>query len=121
MIFCFERKRRSQDKNADAILRSKKQRKDFPIYRYGGTTPGNLTSQKKDWDTGHSFSTIPPRPGRAAAVTTINKLNATGVVFAEQDGPTHVKVLPVGVPLQTWIDAGSNSIWTRAVKSVVVK
>lgn len=107
--------------DADAILRSKKQRKDFPIYRYGGTTPGNLTSQKKDWDTGHSFSTIPPRPGRAAAVTTINKLNATGVVFAEQDGPTHVKVLPVGVPLQTWIDAGSNSIWTRAVKSVVVK
>lgn len=107
--------------DADAILRSKKQRKDFLIYRYGGTTPGNLTSQKKDWDTGHSFSTIPPRPGRAAAVTTINKLNATGVVFAEQDGPTHVKVLPVGVPLQTWIDAGSNSIWTRAVKSVVVK
>ena len=67
--------------DADAILRSKKQRKDFPIYRYGGTTPGNLTPQKKDWDTGHSFSTIPPRPGRAAAVTTINKLNATGVVY----------------------------------------
>ena len=37
------------------------------------------------------------------------------------EGSAHVTVLPVGVPLQTWIDAGSNSIWTRAVKSVVVK
>ena len=106
--------------DADAILRSKKQRKDFPIYRYGGTNPGNLTPKDKDKDTGLSFSTIPPRSG-SAAVTTINKLNATGVVFAEQDGPTHVKVLPVGVPLQTWIEAGSNSIWTRAVKNIVVK
>ena len=107
--------------DADAILRSKKQRKDFPIYRYGGTNPGNLTPKETDWDTGLSFSTIPPRPGRAAAVTTINKLNATGVVYAYRDKPTHVTVLPVGVPLQTWIDTGSNSIWTRAVNSVVVK
>ena len=107
--------------DADAILRSKKQRKDFPIYRYGGTTPGNLTPQKKDWDTGHSFSTIPPRPGRAAAVTTINKLNATGVVFAEQDGPTLVTVLPRGATVEAWTKMGTNSIWTQAVKSVVVK
>ena len=42
--------------DADAILRSKKQRKDFPIYRYGGTNPGNLTPKDKDKDTGLSFS-----------------------------------------------------------------
>ena len=107
--------------DAGAILRSKNQRKDFPIYRYSGTNPGNLTPKKKDWDTGLSFSTISPRPGREAAVTTINKLNATGVVFAEQDGPTHVTVLPRGATVETWTKMGSNSIWTRAVKSVVVK
>ena len=106
--------------DAGAILRSKNQRKDFPIYRYGGTNPGNLTPKNKDKDTGLSFSTIPPRSG-SAAVTTINKLNETGVLYAYRDKPTHVTVLPVGVPLQTWIEAGSNSIWTRAVKSVVVK
>ena len=33
----------------------------------------------------------------------------------------HVSVVPVGVSIQTWINAGSGSIWTQAVKSVVVK
>ena len=88
------------------------------IYRYGGTNPGNLTPKAKDKYTGLSFSTI-PMPG--AAVTTIEALNATGVVYAVQDGPTHVSVRPVGAPIDAWINTGSGSIWTQAVKSVVVK
>ena len=52
---------------------------------------------------------------------TINTLNKTGIVYAYQDKLTHVSVVPVGVSIQTWINAGSGSIWTQAVKSVVVK
>ncbi len=88
------------------------------IYRYGGTNPGNLTPKAKDKYSGLSFSTV-PMPG--AAVTTIEALNATGVVYAVQDGPTHVSVRPVGATMEDWINAGSDSIWTQAVKSVVIK
>ena len=88
------------------------------IYRYGGTNPGNLTPKAKDKYSGLSFSTV-PMPG--AAVTTIEALNATGVVYAVQDSPTHVSVRPVGATMEDWINAGSGSIWTQAVKSVVIK
>ena len=54
-------------------------------------------------------------------MTTIGALNATGLVYAVQDGPTHVSVRPVGVSMDEWIKAGKVSIWTAAVKSVVVK
>lgn len=56
-----------------------------------------------------------------AAMTTIGELNATGVVYAVKDGATHVSVRPVGATMEDWINAGSNSIWTQAVKSVVIK
>ena len=88
------------------------------IYRYGGTNPGNLTPRAKDRYTGLSFSTV-PMPG--AAMTTIEALNATGVVYAVRDGATHVSVRPVGGTMDDWISAGSNSVWTQAVKSVVIK
>lgn len=54
-------------------------------------------------------------------MTTIEELNATGVVCAVQDGPTHVSVKPVGATVEDWINAGSNSVWTQVVKSVVIK
>ena len=94
------------------------------IYRYHGTNPGNLTPSQRDVDLylingrGLSFSTI-PKPG--AAMTTIEALNATGIVYAVQDGPYHVSVYPVGGTIEDWHNAGSSSIWTAAVKSVVVK
>lgn len=88
------------------------------IYRYGGTNPGNLTPRAKDRYTGLSFSTVPML---GAAMTTIEALNATGVVYAVRDGATHVSVRPVGGTMDDWISAGSNSVWTQAVKSVVIK
>ena len=88
------------------------------IYRRGGTNPGNLTPKEKDKYTGLSFSTV-PIPG--AAVTTIEALNATGVVYAVQDGPDHVSVRPVDATMEDRINAGSGSIWTQAVKSVIIK
>lgn len=94
------------------------------IYRYGGTNPGNLTPSQRDVDMfpitgkGLSFSTI-PKPG--AAMTTIEALNATGVVYAVRDGVNHVSVFPVGGTLADWHNAGSLSVWTATIKSVVVK
>ena len=54
-------------------------------------------------------------------MTTIEELNATGIVYAVKDGKTHVSVMPVGATMDEWIAAGSDSIWTQAVKSVVIK
>ncbi len=88
------------------------------IYRYGGTNPGNLTPKAKDKYTGLSFSTVPMS---GAAMTTIEALNATGLVYAVRDGATHVSVRPIGGTMEDWINAGSTSIWTQAVKSVVIK
>ena len=65
-----------------------------------------------------SFSTV-PQPG--AVMTTIEALNATGVVYAVRDGVTHVSVRPVDATMEDWINAGSDSVWTQAVKSVVVQ
>ena len=54
-------------------------------------------------------------------MTTIEAINATGVVYAVQDGPTHVSVYPVEGTMADWVGAGPSSVWTYAVKSVVVK
>ena len=95
------------------------------IYRWGDTSPSNLTPRKRDVDLypitkrGLSFSLV-PGPDKNA-VTTIEALNATGVVYAVLDGGNHVSVFPIGGTLEDWYKAGTSSIWTTAVKSVVIK
>jgi len=103
---------------AKAETKTKDQSPPTIIYRYGGTNPGNLTPKMKDKYSGLSFSTV-PQPG--AAMTTIEALNATGVVYAVKDGPTHVSVRPRGGTIEDWVKAGSSSIWTNAIKLVVIK
>ena len=80
--------------------------------------PGNLTPRDSDESIGLSFSTI-PKPG--AARTTIDEINATGVVYAVKDGVNHVSVFTVGGTLEDWHNVGSSSVWTQALKSVVIK
>lgn len=106
---------KAEEKEKDIIVPPPSQ---TVIYRFGGINPGNLTPKAKDRYTGLSFSIV-PKPG--AAMTTIEKLNATGLVYAVHDGPTHVSVRPIGGTMDDWINSGSSSIWTQAVKSVVVK
>lgn len=43
------------------------------------------------------------------------------VVSAIQDGTAPVSVIPVRATIKEWHDAGSSSIWTTAIKSVVIK
>ena len=48
-------------------------------------------------------------------------INSTGIVYAVHDRPGHVSVKPVDASVETWGKAGPNSIWTKAVKSVVIR
>lgn len=112
-----------QEKAKEQVIPKQKDQTVY-IYRYGGTNPGNLTPSSRDvklastTGTGLSFSTIPKL---GAARTTIDEINATGIVYAVKDGVNHVSVFPVGGTLEDWHNAGSSSVWTRAIKSVVIK
>ena len=90
------------------------------IYRWNGTNPGNLVPTEADLNTNTSlsFSTI-PKPN--SAMTTIKAVNSTGVLYAVQDGVNHVTIYPIGGTVKEWHDAGPNSVWTKALESVVVK
>lgn len=88
------------------------------IYRRNGTNPGNLTPKPKDASTGLSFTT---KPERGAAQTTIEAVNATGILKAVQDGVYHVSITPVNATVLDWISAGPGSIWTLALKDIVHK
>ena len=108
---------------APTIPKNPPKKKQTVIYRYGKMNPGNFVPSDSDVSTnsGLSFSTIPPRPGQKASVTTIEALNATGIVTAYQDRPGHVRVDPVFGTLADWRAGGSTHPCTIAVKSVVVK
>lgn len=90
------------------------------IYRFGGTNPCNYVPSKKDvkYNSCLSFSTI---PAYNSGETTIEKVNATGVLKAYQDGEYHVSVCPIGETVQEWREQGTNSIWTKTLKSIIVK
>ena len=90
---------------------------DIVIYRWRVTGPEELVP-RDDINNGLSFSTR-LRPDLDCAMTTIGALNATGLVHAEKDGRDHVTVYPIGGTSQQWHDAGSKSVWTKAVWAVV--
>ena|GEM_PF-1642794 len=99
----------------------KKAEKDTVIYRWGGAAPENLVPDDDDIEhedkAGLSFSTI-PKPD--AAWTTINIVNATGVLTAKRDGRYHVSVRPVGANLSIWKTRGIASIWTQTLRRILI-
>ena len=113
----------SKEEDIAPVISENQPKKETVIYRYGGTNPGAFVPSERDVATnsGLSFSMYPPRPGTKAAVTTIEALNATGVVRAYQDKPGHVRVDPVIGTLADWRAGGAEHPCTIAVKSVVVK
>ena len=92
---------------------------DTTIFRYGYSKDGisKLVPTENDMNSnsGLSFSTV-PRIG--AAMTTMNTVNATGVLLAVRDGGTHVSIYPVGGTVLTWYSGGVNSIWTVVLASI---
>lgn len=78
-----------------SIPKAEEKEKDTPtvIYRYGGTNPGNLTPSQRDVDllpiTGKWLS-FSPIPKSGAAMTTIEALNAKGVVYMRLKTEQHM-------------------------------
>ena len=93
---------------------------DFWIYRYGYNNASKLVPSEKDMkeNSGVSFS-LKARPG--SAVTTMKAIDGTGVLKAVRDGAYHVSVYPLGGTIKQWYEWGGNSIWTKALESVVIK
>ena len=75
---------------------------------------------KIDYD-GLSFFTKPPRIGVSAVFTTIEEINATGILTAIADGGSHVVVIPTNRTVQQWMDQGDNSLWTKVLSSLVIE
>lgn len=60
-------------------------------------------------------------PQKKSVMTTINTVNSTKILYAIEDHPGHVAVKPVGASMQVWIDQGEASLWTQALKKIVIK
>jgi RHS repeat-associated protein len=106
------------DTRRDVIPAPPPPRSGTVIYRWGGTNPSNLTPRAVDVGSGLSFSTVPKS---GAAMTTIQAVNATGILSAVKDGATHVTVTPVGATVADWYNAGSTSMWTAALTLICVR
>ena len=91
------------------------------IYRYHSTKTSNLAPRAGiDFD-GLSFSTIPPSANQYPAVmTTIEAVNATGVLSAVRVG-THVSIIPTTGTVGQWMAEGQNSLWSQALSLIVIE
>ncbi len=91
------------------------------IYRYHLSKIENLSPRQNiDYD-GLSFSTRPPRPGVRAVATTIEQVNATGILIAIPTGGTHVTIIPSNGSVEQWMRQGQNSLWSQTLSSIVVE
>ena len=92
------------------------------IYRYYSSKTENLSPRPGiDYD-GLSFSTKPPRPGVSAVVTTIEQVNATGILTAVPPNKgTHVTVIPTNGTVNQWMSQGQSSIWSQTLSLIVVE
>lgn len=61
------------------------------------------------------------KPKDGSFVTTIEDINATGVLMAIVDSAFHVSVVPIGGTLAEWKKQGVNSIWTQALLAIGTK
>ena len=94
---------------------------DTVIYRYHSSKTSNLAPRPGiDYD-GLSFSTRPPRPGVDAVVTTVNTVNATGVLRANVGAHGHVTIVPVGATVEQWMNEGQGSLWSQTLSAIVVE
>ena len=79
------------------------------IFRMGSGNATNMTPRPVD-STGLSFQLTRPTSG-AFTVTTIEAVNATGVLRAVKDGPNHVSVVPTDpLMMLDWIQSRPNAL-----------
>ena len=89
------------------------------IYRWGNPTPHNLTPKRNKDEDGLSFSLLPPTV--KSIETTIEDVNATGILYATIDKPGHVSVKPTNATMEEWMRAGEGSIWTTTLRKLTIR
>jgi len=95
------------------------------IYRKGSGNATNLTPRERD-TTGLSFSLTPPTD-TSFTVTTMELINATGVLVAIKDGRDHVSVRPVDMAqMPVWIASRPNALndpheYTQILQNITFK
>ena len=111
----------SRSKAKEKDITTTKPKSATPIYRYYSSKTENLAPRPgKDYD-GLSFSTIPPRPGISAVVTTIEEINATGILMAMPTGGSHVTVIPTNGSVLQWMSQGQSSMWSQTLSAIVIE
>lgn len=89
---------------SEAITKTKKDSKDTIIYRTGSGNATNLTPRSVDVG-GLSYTTTMPTSD-SFTITSMARINASGVLMAVKDGTSHVSVKPVdGSKMKGWIDS----------------
>ena len=112
--------------NAISTAQTKQQTQESnAIYRLGSGNGTNLTPRPDD-DTGLSYTLVKPK-GIPYTETTIEAVNATGVLNAVQDSPTHVSVRPNDMStMKEWQASRENANtnphpYTQILQSISVK
>ena len=88
------------------------------IYRYYASKTHNLWPRSGIDSDGVSFSTH-YRPGIESVATTIEQVNATGMLKAIYTRRGHVLIIPTNGTVGQWMNEGQNSIWTQVLSSIV--
>ena len=116
---------RSATINATIASIKEKDSSDVVIYRSGSGNATNLTPREVDI-TGLSYSTVMPTSG-SFTVTSINTINATGVLKAVQDGSKHVSVSTVNPSkMKEWIKSRPTALlqpheYTKLLQNISTK
>ena len=80
--------------------------------------------QERAWQGGNRHTRIynrPPKKGVSAVVTTIQQVNATGLLKVIYTGGTHYLVVPPNGTVIDWMNQGMDSIWSQVLSDVVVE
>ena len=54
-------------------------------------------------------------------MTTVDAVNATGILKVIQTSATHYIIVPVNATVIQWMMEGHNSIWTQTLSMVVIE
>ena len=102
------------DTKVDSVVYKKEEKK---IYR-GGTSNRALTPRNKDSHTGLSFHSYPNQGSQKYTVTTVEKVNATGVLVAlpKLNDLNHYHIIPTGInkkdrnkKMNSWVNSRESA------------
>lgn len=54
-------------------------------------------------------------------LTTIEQVNATGILLAINDHGVHVTIIQTNGTVRQWMIEGGNSIWTQTLSLIVIE